>query len=68
MTDISPEDAAIAKRALTACREEALNAAYVILTQRYGFSPKQVERALQETRKELDQWDAETIPLVFSEG
>ena len=65
---ISEQDLVTARRVLTQCRAEVLNAAFVILTQNYGFSSKRVARAFEDVTKELDQLDAETIPLVFEEG
>lgn len=65
---ITDQDVQTARRALNACRAEALNTAYVVLTESYGFSAKRVARAFEDVLKQLDQWDAETIPLVFQEG
>jgi hypothetical protein len=65
---ISKQDLTTARRVLTQCRAEVLNTAFVILTQSYGFSPKRVARAFEDVTNQLDQWDAETIPLVFEEG
>jgi hypothetical protein len=65
---ISEEDVQTARRALNQCRAECLNAAYVVLTKEYGFSSKRVARAFEDVLKQLDQWDAETIPLVFEDA
>ncbi|MNL18227.1 hypothetical protein D3C87_1393640 [compost metagenome] len=65
---ISEQDLATARRVLTQCRAEVLNAAFVILTQNYGFSAKRISRAFEDVIKQLDQLDATTIPLVFEEG
>lgn len=68
MSDLTEQDYQTARRALNECRAECLNVAYVVLTRDFGFSPKRVARAFEKVIQQLDEWDAETIPLVFSEG